>query len=122
MRFARLAAFGWLVPGGAYLLTRRYVQFGLSLGLVLTASVSGMALGGGNLWPQPADLAGLDLFTVLLAKAAALTKFLAGAPYLLARLCGYSQNAFDGRLHEYGTTLLAIAGLLNLLALADALE
>ena len=121
MRFARLAALGWLVPGGAYLLTRRYVQFGLSLGLVLTASVSGMTLGGGNLWPQPTDLAGLDLFTVLLAKAAALTKFLAGAPYLLARLCGSSQSAFDGRLHEYGTTLLVIAGLLNLLALADAL-
>jgi hypothetical protein len=90
--------------------------------LVLTASVSGMTLGGGNLWPQPADLAGLDLFTVLLAKAASLTKLLAGAPYLLARLCGYSQNAFDGRLHEYGTTLLVIAGLLNLFALADALE
>jgi hypothetical protein len=122
MRFARLAAFGWLVPGGAYLLTRRYVQFGLSLGLVLTASVSGMALGGGNLWPHSADLAGLDLFTVLLAKAAALTKLLAGTPYLLARLCGYSQSPFDGRLHEYGTTLLVIAGLLNLLALADALE
>ena len=122
MRFARLAAFGWLVPGGAYLLTRRYVQFGLSLGLVLAASICGMALGGGNLWPQPGDLAGLDLFTVLLAKAAGLIKFLAGAPYLLARLCGYSQNAFDGRLHEYGTTLLVIAGLLNLIALADALE
>jgi len=122
MRFARLAAFGWLVPGGGYLLTRRYVQFGLSLGLVLTASVSGVALGGGNLWPRPADLAGLSLFTVVLAKAAALTKLLAGAPYLLARLSGYSQNAFDGRLQEYGTTLLVIAGLLNLLALADALE
>jgi hypothetical protein len=122
MRSARLAAFGWLVPGGAYLLTRRYLQFGLSLGLVLTASACGVALGGGNLWPQAADLQGLDLFTLLLAKAAAFTRFLAGAPYLLTRLCGYSQNAFDGRLHEYGTTLLVIAGLLNLLALADALE
>lgn len=122
MRLARLAAFGWLVPGGGYLLTRRYVQFGLSLGLVLTASIAGIALGGGNLWPQHADLAGLDLFTVLLAKAAALTKLLAGAPYLLARLCGYSQNALAGHLHEYGTTLLVIAGLLNLLALADAIE
>jgi len=122
MRFARLAAFGWLVPGGGYLLTRRYVQFGLSLGLVLTASVCGVALGGGNSWPRAADLQGLDAFTVLLAKAAALTKLLAGAPYLLTRLCGYSQNAFDGRLHEYGTTLLVMAGLLNLLALGDALE
>jgi hypothetical protein len=119
---ARLAAFGWLVPGGAYLLTRRYVQFGLSLGLVLAASVGGVALGGGNLWPQPTELAGLDLFTVLLAKAAGLSKLLAGAPYLLARMCGYSQSAFDGRLHEYGTTLLVMAGLLNLLALGDAME
>jgi hypothetical protein len=122
MRFTRLAAFGWLVPGGAYLLQRRYVQFGLSLGLVLTASISGIALGGGNLWPKSADLQGLDSFTILLAKAGGITKLLAGAPYLLARLCGYAQGPFNGRLHEYGTTLLIVAGLLNLLALADALE
>jgi hypothetical protein len=27
MKKAALVAFGWLVPGGAYLLMRRYVQF-----------------------------------------------------------------------------------------------
>jgi len=122
MRFARLAAFGWLVPGGAYLLTRRYVQFGLTLTLVLTASIAGIALGGSNLWPRPADLSGMDGFSALAAQGAAFTRLLAGAPWLLARLCGYSQNLLAGRLHEYGTTLLVIAGLLNLLALGDAVE
>jgi hypothetical protein len=122
MKRAQLAAFGWLVPGGGYLLTRRYVQFGISLSLVLAASVSGVALGGGNLWPQSTDLQGVDSLTLLLSKAGAITKLLAGAPYLLARLCGYAQSPFNGRLHEYGTTLLVIAGLINLLALADAIE
>ena len=43
-------------------------------------------------------------------------------PYLLARLFNYSQTFLSGQTHEYGTTLLVLAGLFNLLALADALE
>jgi hypothetical protein len=47
---------------------------------------------------------------------------LAGGPYLLARLCNYSQTFLSGQTHEYGTTLLVLAGLFNLLALAGGLE
>jgi hypothetical protein len=119
---AVLAAFGWLVPGGAYLLIGRKRQFALSLLLVSTAFGAGLALHGGNLWPQPAELQGLDGFSALLAQAGTLVKLLAGGPYLLARVLDYSQGFLPGRLHEYGTMLLVVAGLLNLLALADAWE
>ena len=122
MKTAAMAAFGWLLPGGAYLLARRYLQFAISLALVCGATVAGMALHGANLWPQTPELQGLDGFAAGLAQAGAWTKALAGGPYLAARLCHYSQTFLSGQTHEYGTTLLVLAGLFNLLALADALE
>ena len=117
-----VAALGWLVPGGGYLLIGRVRQFALSLLLVSGAFTAGVALHGGNLWPQPDELQGMDGFTALLAQAGTLVKLLAGGPYLLARFFDYSQSVIQGRLYEYGTMLLVVAGLLNLLALADALE
>jgi len=122
MKAIGMAAFGWLVPGGAYLLRRRYLQFGIALGLVLGATAAGMALHGGNLWPQAAELQGLDGFTAGLATAGGVVKLLAGGPYLLARLCDYSQTFLSSQTHEYGTTLLVLAGVFNVLAVADGLE
>ena len=122
MNLALTAVFGWLVPGGAYLLARRYLQFALSLALVCCASAAGMALHGANLWPQADELQGLDSLATWMAQGGALARTMAGAPYLLARLCNYSQTFLAGQTHEYGTVLLALAGLFNLLALADALE
>jgi|GEM_PF-1416042 hypothetical protein len=122
MKPAMMALFGWLVPGGAYLLLRRYTQFALFLLLVSSACAAGTALQGGNQWPHPAELQGLDGFTVIVAQAGALAKMLAGGAYLAARFLDGNHTFLTGRLHEYGTTLLTLAGLLNLLALADALE
>ena len=119
---AAVALFGWLVPGGAYLLLRRYAQFALFLLLVSSACAAGTALQGSNQWPQPAELQGLDGATTIMAQAGAVAKVLAGGPYLLARLLDGNHTFLTGRLHEYGTTLLTLAGLLNLLALADAMQ
>jgi hypothetical protein len=122
MRAAGLAAFGWLVPGGAYLLTRRYLQFAGFAILVLGTFAAGLALQGGYQWPHPEELQGLDGFTVLFFKAGALAKLLAGGPVLLARLFDSAHGFLDGRLHEYGSTLLTLAGIFNLLAVSNALE
>jgi hypothetical protein len=116
------AAFGWLVPGGAYLLMRRYLQFGVFAFVVSTAFAAGLALQGGCRWPDPADLAGLDGVTSLMFKAGAFAKALAGAPYLAARLFDGSSGFLSGRLHEYGSTLLLMAGLFNVLAVSSALD
>jgi hypothetical protein len=122
MRSAGVAVFGWLVPGGAYLLGRRHLRFALCLALVSSAFGGGLLLHGANLWPQPAELQGLDGLTALMAQASALTKALAGGPYLLARLFDYSESFVGGHAHEYGTTLLLLAGLFNLLMLLDGLK
>ena len=117
---AALLAAGWLIPGGGYLLLRRYGRFALFLAMVSIASLAGVLLGGANLWPAPAELQGLDGMAALLARGGALAKAAAGAPYLAARVFGYAQTYLAGCLHEYGTALLAGAGLLNLMALAGA--
>ncbi len=122
MNAVLLAGFGWLVPGGAYLLMRRYVQFAVFAAVVTATFGAGLALRGGYGWPGTGDLAGLDFFTALVFKAAAFAKALAGGPYLAARLFGGSGSFLDGRLHEQGTTLLTMAGLFNLLAVSSALD
>jgi len=121
MNIALMAAFGWLAPGGGYLLQRRYVQFAMSVALVVCATVAGIALHGANLWPQSAELEGLDSFTMGMARAGGVAKLLAGAPYWIGRLFA-SQTFLSGQTHEYGTTLLMLAGAFNLLALADSLQ
>ena len=122
MKAVGLAVAGWLVPGGAFLLTRRYAQFAGFATLVSITFAAGLALHGGYRWPQPAELQGVDSMTALLFQAGALAKLLAGGPFLLAQLFGASHSFLDGRLHEYGTTLLTLAGLFNLLAVSNALE
>lgn len=122
MKAVGLALFGWLVPGGAYLLMRRYLQFVVFGVLVSTTFAAGLALRGGLQWPQPAELQGLDPFTVLLFKGGAVAKVLAGCPFLIALPFDGAAGFLDGRLHEYGTTLLMLAGLFNLLGISSALE
>jgi hypothetical protein len=122
MRKAGLVLAGWLIPGGALLLMRRYAQFAVFAVLVCGTFAAGVALHGGYQWPGAADFAGLPGFDALVARAGALTETLAGAPYLAAQLARNPQPWLSGRLHEYGTTLLLMSGLFNVLAVASALE
>ena len=122
MKTPLMAAFGWIVPGGTYLLIRRYLQAAIFAALVTAAFAGGLALHGATGWPQPAELSGLDGGTALLVKAGALGKALAGAPYVLATLFGGPDSFLSGRLHEYGSTLLIMAGACNVLAISSALD
>ena len=45
-----------------------------------------------------------------------------GAPYVLARLLGYEAGLVKSPTYEYGNTFTAVAGLLNILVLLDALD
>jgi len=116
-----LALFGWLVPGGAYLLMRRYAQFAVFAVLVTGMFAAGLLLHGNCRWPEPAELAGIDGFTALTFRAAAMAKSLAGIPYLAGSLVD-GATFLGGRLHEYGTSLLIMAGLFNLLAVSSAFD
>jgi hypothetical protein len=117
-----LIAFGWLAPGGTYLLMRRYTQFALFAGAVWLAFGVGIALHGVPGWPRAEELAGLDGFTALLFQLGGAGQALAGAPYLLARAFGSPEPFLAGRLHEYGATLLVFAGALNVLAISSAID
>jgi hypothetical protein len=113
---------GWVVPGGAYLVSRRYVPFALFAAAVWASFGLGLVLQGATAWPSAADLAGLDGGTSLMLRAGAAVKVLAGAPYWIAQAAGVSGTFLDGRLHEQGTTLLAMAGIINVFAIGSALD
>jgi len=111
---------GWLVPGGGYYLLKRTKQFYFYLFAVLALFAAGLLLRGGALWPEPKDMQGLDNVNAVLMKGSAVAKVFAGIPYLLTIVAGYSQTFADGFRNDLGTKLLVLAGLFNLLALADA--
>ena len=104
-------AFGWVVPGGAYLLNRRYKEFVLCFLLVSTVFAVGVALDGMSQPPQ-SDA------TAMIGKGA---EALAGFPCLFATFFIHSPLAITAPVHEYGATLLMAAGLINLLVLASRL-
>lgn len=122
MKTACLAAVGLLLPGGAFLLSRRYRQFAIFAALVSISFAAGIILHGAWRLPQPAELDGLDGFDTLVAWAGALTRLCAGVPSLAIQIFGGAQAAGAAQLHEYGTTLLTMAGLFNLLGVSSALE
>jgi hypothetical protein len=64
----------------------------------------------------------VDGGTSLIFRAAAAVKALAGAPYLLAQAAGISGTFLEGRVHEQGTMLLAMAGVINTYAIGSALD
>lgn len=102
-------AFGWILPGGRYLLKRRYGQFALCFALVLAAFTAGVALGGLNNPPQPG----------VYGAFAALAQWLGGGPYLIARIFSHSALPINAPAHNYGLAFLTAAGTINLLALGD---
>lgn len=122
MKSAAVGVLGWLVPGSGYLLLGRYMQFAASFLLICGTFVAGLALQAGGIWISATELEGVDGFTAFVAHAGVAAKVLVGAPYVLARMFYHAQTYTQGRLHEYGTTLLLCAGIMNLLALADAFE
>jgi hypothetical protein len=120
VRTLGLALFGWLVPGGADLLERRYGRFAIAATLVGALVIGGVVLQGSVAWPHPEELSGVDGFTAILFQAGAASRLLAGLPALLA--LGGSGTFLEGHAHEYGATLLSLAGVANLLAITTALE
>jgi hypothetical protein len=122
VKAAGFALAGWLVPGGAFLLSRRYGRFAAFASLVSITFAAGLMLHGAWQIPQPAELAGLTGFEALAAWAGALTRMLAGLPCLMAQAFGSPQPPLTAQLHEYGTTLLTLSGIFNLLAVSSALE
>ena len=110
---------GLVVPGAAQWLTGERAKAGVYAGMVVTLVAAGAWLGGSTALPTQAELAGLDGTAWLMFRGGAAVKALAGLPYYALAAAVDPPTFLAGIAHEYGTKLLTMAGLVNLLAVAD---
>ncbi|MBY0505658.1 MAG: hypothetical protein K2X03_17220 [Bryobacteraceae bacterium] len=121
MKPLALAA-GLAMPGAAHWLTGQRGKAIVYAGMVLTLVTAGVLLQGSTAMPGEAELAGLDGTSRLMFWGGAALKSFAGLPYFALSLGGYAPTFLAGLANEYGTKLLTMAGLVNVLALADIIE
>ncbi len=106
----------WVWPGLGHLYLRRRGKGLLLMGALVALFVLGVGM-----------QSGLQLHAGLddpLAALFSLAQMGIGAPYLLARLMGYGLDPtlVKAPSFEYGNTFTAVAGLLNILVMLDALD
>ncbi len=111
-----VAAFllAWVWPGLGHLFLRRRSKGFVLMGAILALFVLGVSMDSGLQLHM-----GLDDPLALLFSLAQMG---AGAPYVLARLLGYGPGLVTAPSYEYGNTFTAVAGLLNILVMLDALD
>ena len=114
---ARVLALGWLVPGGGHLLLKRNGRGMLLLLAVTGMFACGVMMRGAMFQPQSGDL-----LTTVINTGGFIGDIASGLLYLLSVWLGYNQPDVAGHVHDYGTKFLVTAGLLNVLAMADAYE
>jgi hypothetical protein len=106
----------WVWPGLGHLFLGRRGKGLMLMGALVVLFVLGVSMASG-----------LQLHTGLddpLAVLFSLAQMGIGAPYLLARLIGYGLDPalVKAPSFEYGNTFTAVAGLLNILVMLDALD
>jgi hypothetical protein len=102
---------GWLIPGGGHLLLRRYGRGALLLVSVVAMFLIGLGMQGRIYKPNGGDI--LDILGFI-------GDLGAGGLYLLTRSMDWGQGAIAYATADYGTKFIIAAGLLNLIAAADA--
>jgi hypothetical protein len=110
---AFIAFAGWLVPGLGHLFQRRWGRAAIGFVAVGTMALAGLWMRGNVFAPQRGDAFGLLGF---IADAGA------GVFYLLAHTFQKAGADVSHAAGDYGTRMLATAGVLNLLFVLDALE
>lgn len=114
-----IIAFGWIVPGGGHFLLKRGGRGMVLGGAVLLAFLFGLLMRGPLfvwLWSSS------DMLASLIHCGGFVAQLLAGLPYFFTIWLGYDQPDVAGMAHDYGTKLLVLAGLLNVLTMVDAYE
>jgi TM2 domain-containing membrane protein YozV len=104
----------WVWPGLGHLYLGRVGKGLVLMGSILALFVLGVLMDSGLQLHL-----GLEDPLALLFSAAQMG---VGAPYVLARLLGYEAGYVQSPTYEYGNTFTAVAGLLNILILLDALD
>lgn len=104
----------WVWPGLGHLFLHRRGKGLILMGAILALFVLGVSMHSR-----------LELHLGLedpLAVLFSLAQMGVGAPYVLGRLMGYEAGLVTSPSYEYGNTFTAVAGLLNILVILDAVD
>ena len=104
-------AVGWLIPGAGHLIQRKWGR-----GVLLLASISAMFLIGLSMDGHVYAPNGGDVLDIL----GFVGDLGAGALYIVSRALELGQGAMQRATADYGSKFIAVAGLLNFIAVADA--
>ena len=106
--------FAWLLPGAGHFYLGRRGKGLVFFGAILALFLLGVAMDSR-----------LQLYLGFedpLALLFSLAQTAIGAPYFAARALGYEAGDIRSVTYEYGNTFTAVAGLLNILVILDALD
>ena len=104
-------ALGWLIPGAGHIIQRRWIRGLLLLVSITSLFVLGLMMQGRIYRPNGGDI--LDMLGFI-------GDIGAGGLYIVTRGMDWGQGAIAHATADYGTKFMIVAGLLNLIAVADA--
>src|SRR5229473_4202664 len=104
-------AVAWLIPGAGHLIQRRWIRGGLLMASIVSMFVLGLLMQGRVYRPNGGDI--LDILGFVGDVGA-------GGLYIVTRALDWGQGAIAQATADYGTKYIIVAGLLNLIAAADA--
>ena len=105
------SALGWLIPGAGHIIQRRWIRGLLLLVSITSLFVLGLMMQGRIYRPNGGDI--LDMLGFI-------GDIGAGGLYIVTRAMDWGQGAIAHATADYGTKFMIVAGLLNLIAVADA--
>ena len=104
-------ALGWLIPGAGHLIQKRWIRGLLLMVSIFSLFVLGLLMQGRVYHPNGGDI--LDILGFVGDVGA-------GGLYIVTRAMDWGQGAIAHATADYGTKYLIVAGLLNLISVADA--
>lgn len=104
-------AIGWLIPGAGHIIQKRWIRGALLFISIVALFLLGLAMQGRIYHANGGDILDILGFVGDLG---------AGALYILTLANDWGQGAIAFATADYGTKFMIVAGLLNLIAVADA--
>ena len=102
---------GWIIPGAGHMLLGKWIRGVLLFVSIVAMFAIGIGLQGKVYAPNTGDLLDMLGFVGDLG---------GGGLYLLARVAGWGSSAVQIAVADYGTKVIVVAGLLNMIAAVDA--
>ena len=104
-------AVGWLIPGAGHLIQKRWIRGLLLMSSVVIMFVLGLLMQGRIYKPNSGDI--LDILGFI-------GDIGAGGLYIVTRALDAGHGIIAHATADYGTKFIIVAGLLNLISVADA--